>query len=170
MTKALPILRPGMKNRFVKEAEAVNQAIKSVGVEVFAAHMQKSVGTVRSEMIPSKSDSAHKIGFDTALAAMFLSEDITPLVIFLDRLDYMVIPAEAGPAAGGRERQSLKALNACGLFAAWLGEALEDGRITDAEWAEGTALLKKLEREASTAARAVDMLNSCDDGRRGSRS
>ena len=97
MTKSLPVLRPGMKNRFEKEAEALRQAIKGVGVEVLAAHVGKSAGTIRSELVPTKSpDSPHKIGFDDGLAAIYLSEDITPLGVFLDRRDRKVIPSH-GP-------------------------------------------------------------------------
>jgi hypothetical protein len=160
MTKTLPALRPNMKVRFEKEAEALNQAIKTVGVEILSLHLgDKKPATLRSEMTTSKSDSLNKVGFDTALAAMFLSGDITALSIFLDRLDYLIVPAAENQTHAGREQSALKAMAAAGHFNAWLGEALEDGRINDAEWETGTALLKKLECEAATATRnGQDML------------
>lgn len=154
MTKCLPVLRPGMKNRFEKEAEAVNQAVKTVGVEVLAAHLDKSPRTVRTEMVPSKSpDSPHKLGYDDALSAMYLSDDITSLVIFLDRLGYVVVPAEGNNGRTSRELQSLKIMAIASRFNQWLAEALEDGSITDDEWVGGTELLKLLERDTATATR-----------------
>lgn len=147
MTKSLPMLRQGMKNRFEPEAEALRQAIKEIGVEVFAAHLgNKSVGTIRSEMVPTKSpDSPHKTGFDDALSAIYLSGDISALVKFLDRLDYIVVPREETKMTISRENLACQLMAGCGMSTAHLAEALADGIITEEEWEMVAPGLKALE-------------------------
>ncbi len=135
MTRVLPEKRAGRRSRFEAEFSALGCAARGVGIEILAAHLGKSDSTLRSELVPSQGpDSPHKLGFDDALAVMYLSGDVTPLHRFLARLDQNIVPKRLEPDSG-RFAAALRLLEKGGEYASCLADVLADGKITDEEWA-----------------------------------
>ncbi len=135
MTRVLPEKRAGRRCRFEAEFSALGCAARGVGIEILAAHLGKSDSTLRSELVPSQGpDSPHKLGFDDALAIMYLSGDVTPLHRFLARLDCNIVPKRLEPQGIGRFTSALRLLEKGGEYASCLADVLADGKITDEEW------------------------------------
>lgn len=164
MSRRLPRRLPNHKYRFRAIHESAAMTIKSLGVEVFAAHLSdddqpKSPASVRNEMTQTKSPgalSSPKLGLDDAVAAAYLSGDVTWLSQAADLMDHILVPREAPDGPAGRLDKSLSVLGIIGKFQGWLSEALRDGEITDAEWEIGQIIFKDLERQAAAAGRTAD--------------
>lgn len=164
MPRTLPRRLLNHKYRFRAIHESVAMTIKSIGVEVFAAHISdedqpKSPASVRNEMTQTKSPgalSSPKLGLDDAIAAAYLSGDVTWLSQAADLMDHILVPRTVEDDPTSRLDKSLGVLGIIGKFQAWLSEALRDCEITDAEWEIGQIILKDLERQAAVAGRAAD--------------
>lgn len=141
----------GIRVRFPKAMKALHHVMANVGFEVLGGLLKKSPQSLRNGTVITESDSTHKAGFDDSLTAMFIADDFTPLEIFLDEADKIIVDREEPENMQSRAVYLFRLLAESGELVGVLSKVLEDGVVEEAEWEMLKPILKTVEQRAAAA-------------------